>query len=172
MDCCLNTEIVLQHLAAVTKNEPSVEIHVAAHSARAIFHAPLVQMAASSGEFRSGPMKGKTGLDLKVASCTLWAPACTVELFEQTYLSLVKKGSIERFALLTLNDSAEQNDDCANIYHKLLLYLVSNAFEDRPHIPSIRDGDPILGIEKIGRADERCLQPFSIALCQSNSGRG
>jgi hypothetical protein len=146
-------QIALQHLAAVVKSDPSVEIHVAGHSAGAIFHAPLVQMVASSGKVGSGPMKGQTGLGLKIASCTLWAPACTVELFKQTYLPLLKKGLIERFALFTLNDSAEQDDDCANIYHKSLPYLVSNAFEDKPHIPLIRDGEPILGMEKFVRAD-------------------
>jgi len=146
-------QIALQHLAAVAKSDPSVEIHVAGHSAGAIFHAPLVQMIASSGKIGSGPMKGQTGLGLKITSCTLWAPACTVKLFKQTYLPLVKKGLIGRFALFTLNDSTEQDDDCANIYHKSLLYLVSNAFEDKPHIPPIRDGEPILGMEKFVRAD-------------------
>ena len=32
---------------------------------------------------------------------------------------------IKQFAIFTLTDRAEQDDDCANIYHKSLLYLVS-----------------------------------------------
>jgi hypothetical protein len=143
----------LEQLAAVVKNDPSVEIHVAGHSAGSIFHAPLIQLLASSGKIASGPLKGKNGLGLKVASCTLWAPACTIDLFKQTYLPLVTKGMIERFGLFTLTDEAEKDDHCANIYHKSLLYLVSNAFEKEARIPLIRDGEPILGMEKFIRAD-------------------
>jgi hypothetical protein len=99
-------------------------------------------------------MKGKTGLGLKIASCTLWAPACTVALFKQTYVPLVTKGLIERFALFTLTDDTEQDDNCANIYHKSLLYLVSNAFEEKRPIPILDpDGEPILGMAKFVRND-------------------
>jgi hypothetical protein len=143
----------LEQLAAVVKNDPSVEIHVAGHSAGSIFHAPLIQLLASSGKIASGPLKGKKGLGLKVASCTLWAPACTIDLFKQTYVPLATKGQIERFGLFTLTDEAEKDDHCANTYHKSLLYLVSNAFENQARIPLIRDGEPILGMEKFIRTD-------------------
>jgi hypothetical protein len=143
----------LEQLAAVVKNDPSVEIHVAGHSAGSIFHAPLIQLLASSGKIASGPLKGKKGLGLKIASCTLWAPACTVDLFKQTYVPLATKGQIERFGLFTLTDEAEKDDHCANTYHKSLLYLVSNAFENQARIPLIRDGEPILGMEKFIRTD-------------------
>ena len=45
-------------------------------------------------------------------------------------------------------DEAEQDDNCARIYNKSLLYLVSNAFEDKPRIPGFRDGVPLLGLQK------------------------
>jgi hypothetical protein len=93
------------------------------------------------------------GLNLKVATCTLWAPACTTELFKTTYLPAIAAGRIGRFALFTLTDRVEQADNCADIYHKSLLYLVSNAFEDKPHIPLLRDGEPLLGLERFVRAD-------------------
>jgi hypothetical protein len=50
--------------------------------------------------------------------------------------------------LFTLTDAAEQDDNCASIYNKSLLYLVSNAFEATLHIPLASDGEPILGMEK------------------------
>ena len=54
---------------------------------------------------------------------------------------------------LTLTDRAEQDDDCANIYHKSLLYLVSHAFEKELRKPwfSDADGEPLLGMEKFLR---------------------
>ncbi|HEU4376367.1 MAG TPA: hypothetical protein VFS02_22935, partial [Telluria sp.] len=43
---------------------------------------------------------------------------------------------------------AEQDDSCADVYHKSLLYLVSNALERTPHIPFRQDGEPLLGLER------------------------
>jgi hypothetical protein len=74
-------------------------------------------------------------------------------LFEQLYLPSIKARTLRRFSLFTLTDKAEQDDDCANIYHKSLLYLVSNAFEDQSRIPLVRDGFPILGMEKFTSQD-------------------
>jgi hypothetical protein len=149
------TQFALKKLAAVVDKDPSIEIHIVGHSAGAIFHAPLVQLLASKGNITSGPMKGKTGLGLGIASCTLWAPACTVELFKNAYAPFVTKGLIERFTLFTLTDDTEQDDHCANIYHKSLLYLVSNAFEAKRPIPILDpDGEPILGMAKFVRDDK------------------
>jgi hypothetical protein len=72
----------------------------------------------------------------------------------------IKSGWIERFALFTLDDRTEQDDNCADIYHKSLLYLVSNAFEEKQRIPVIRDGIPIVGMEKFIRDDKDLMQLF------------
>jgi len=150
----------IQQLASLATTDPSVEIHVAGHSAGSIFHAPLVHLLASPGKITSGPMKGENGLGLKIASCTLWAPACTVGLFKQTYLPLIKTTQIERFALFTLTDNAEKDDNCANIYHKSLLYLVSHAFEEKARVPLLRNGESILGMENFVRDDKDILNLF------------
>jgi hypothetical protein len=141
-----------------------VRLHVVGHSAGSIFMAPLVRLLAeqkgASVSFTDLPeakhTRASTGLGLPISSCTLWAPACTVELFARAYAPLVETGAVEQFALFTLTDKAEQDDHCANIYHKSLLYLVSNAFEAEPRIPVIRDrGVPILGMEAfVGRPIE------------------
>jgi hypothetical protein len=103
-------------------------------------------------------MKGKTGLGLSLASCTLWAPALTVNLFKQTYLPAIQSQALRHFALYTLTNKAEQDDHCANIYHKSILYLISNALEEKTRIPWIRpDGEPILGMEKFIRQDRDLL---------------
>jgi len=154
-----------RHLARLLKQDKTIELHLAGHSAGAIVHAPLVQYLTSKGKINTGPMRRKTGLGLKVASCTLWAPACTVDLFKETYLPAIQKGGIERFTLFTLTDAAEREDHCANIYNKSLLYLVSNAFEHRPRIPfsfdaSRRDGVPILGMQRFVQSDPELKKLF------------
>jgi len=111
------------------------------------------------GEIQCGPLAGERGLGMPVATVTLWAPACTVELFKAHYVRPIENDRIGRFSLFTLTDKAEQDDNCAHVYNKSLLYLVSNAFEDKPRVPWIRDGTPILGMEKFIRADPKvsCL---------------
>ena len=141
--------------------EPEVEIHLVAHSAGSIFQAPLVQLLSSVGPIRSGPLQGESGMGLAVKTCTLWAPACRIDLFKQTYLPAIESGGIGRFALFTLTDTAEQDDNCRHIYNKSLLYLVSNAGEDHPRIPLFRsDGEPLLGMEKHVEKDARLRQLF------------
>ena len=63
-------------------------------------------------------------------TCTMWAPACTMSFYRDQYLPAIRGGSIKQFAIFNLTDRAEQDDNCVNIYHKSLLYLVSNAFEE------------------------------------------
>jgi hypothetical protein len=139
-------------LAATYKN--NLEIHVVGHSAGSIFHAPLLQLLTTSGKITAGRLKGQTGYGLPVKTCTLWAPACTVELFKEAYLPAIQAKAIGQFALFVLTDKAERDDNCAGIYHKSLLYLVSDAFEQRMRIPLFQnDGEPILGMEKFIQKD-------------------
>lgn len=145
--------LVAQHLATLLKNDPSIELHIAAHSAGSIFHAPLVQLLSTPGQIEHGPLRHKEGYGVTIDSLTLWAPACTVDLFKECYLPAIQQGHIDRFALFTLTDDAEQDDHCANIYHKSLLYLVSHAFEEKPRIPLFREGEAILGMAKFVERD-------------------
>lgn len=140
---------VVGHLKRLIEKLPAQQvpkIHLVGHSAGSIFHAPLVTALNEAG--------------IDVETCTLWAPACTVELFKQHYLPAIKKKRIKRFALFALSDKSEQDDHCANIYHKSLLYLVSHAFEDKPRIPLFREGVPILGMEKFLRKDAELMALF------------
>jgi hypothetical protein len=145
--------LAIEQLVKLVRDS-DVEIHVVGHSAGAIFHAPIIQLLTTKGKISSGNLKGLEGHDLPIESCTLWAPACTIDLFEQNYQSAIDSKKIDRFTLFTLTDKAEQDDNCASIYNKSLLYLVSNAFEAKPRIPLSRDGESILGMEKFINNDK------------------
>jgi hypothetical protein len=130
--------IAAGRIAALMQGDPSLELHIVGHSAGSIFLAPFAQLLTQS---------------VAIASCTLWAPACTIDLFNEMYRPAITAKKIKRFSLFTLTDQAERDDDCANIYHKSLLYLVSDAFEQWLRIPLARDGVPLLGMEKFVNAD-------------------
>jgi len=146
--------LVLDHLANLLRHDRSIEVHFVGHSAGSIFHAPLIRLLTTKGVIPEGFMAGERGYGIKVSSCTLWAPACTIELFKQSYLPAIESEAIRRFALFILSGKSELDDNCAGIYHKSLLYLVSNALEERPHIPGFRDGVPLLGMEKFITEDQ------------------
>ena len=145
----------LNQIAELAQNS-DVELHVVGHSAGSIFLAPLVRLlTAPQGTIMSGYLTGERGYGLSVESLTLWAPACTTALFKDAYLEAIQKNRIKRPALFTLTNKAEEDDNCAQIYHKSLLYLVSNAFETNPRIPfSRRNGESILGMEKFLGTDQ------------------
>ncbi|WP_317201904.1 C1 family peptidase [Janthinobacterium sp.] len=143
--------VVADEIAALIGAGAEIELHVVGHSAGAVLLAPLLQYLSGAGAFASGPMaaSGASGLGLTVATCTLWAPACSMALFKESYLPSVVAGSTQRFALFTLTERAEQDDNCAGIYNKSLLYLVSNALETICRKPLVHpDGQPLLGMEK------------------------
>jgi hypothetical protein len=139
----------------------SIEVHVAGHSAGSIFMGPLVQLLTSTGAIPAGSLATSTGLQWDpvnglgrtVKTCTLWAPACSTGLFHEAYMPAVKAGAIKQTALFTLSDGAEQDDHCANIYHKSLIYLVSNALEEKPRKFLAKHGWPILGMDKFLKLD-------------------
>ena len=145
---------VLKQLAKLAAKTPDLEIHVGGHSAGGIFMAPLVQLLTAKGKITSGPLKGSTGFGLPIASCTLWAPGITVENFNLTYLPVLQSDQIERFALYTLTDEAERNDNVGKIYNKSLLYLVGNALEDVV-------GKPLLGLARDIERDKQLAGIFN-----------
>ncbi|HSB94753.1 MAG TPA: C1 family peptidase [Flavitalea sp.] len=150
----------LKALADEYPNE--LEIHVAGHSAGSIFNAHLVQLLTTKGKISTGSLKGIPGLGLRIATCTLWAPACTMDLFKETYLPSINNKTIGRFALFILNNKAELDDNCGKIYNKSLLFLVSNAFEKRFRIPIFRpDGEAILGMQKFVEKDTTLSKLFT-----------
>lgn len=125
---------------------PESELHLVGHSAGSILLAALAQYIGTETS-RTAPVRGK-GLGRSLDSIHLWAPAATMELFRQTFLPLARRGRIDRMTVFALRDQFER-DDSAGPYGKSILYLVSNALEERRRIPLLRpDGQAILGLEK------------------------
>lgn len=115
------------------------EVHLVGHSAGGILHAELARRLAG---------EGGGGRGVPVKSCTLWAPATTMALGEETYLDLAMNDRIDALTVFALRDREERNDS-AGPYQKSILYLVSNALEQRKRIPFEHpDGEPILGLAK------------------------
>ena len=139
----------------IQKYKNSLEIHVIGHSAGSILLAPLIRALTTKGIISGSPVNGDKGYGATIASCTLWAPACTTELFKKYYIPAISSKKIQRLAVFNLTDEAERDDHCAHIYNKSLLYLVSNAFEKVQRIPLFgsSDGTPILGMQKFIRKD-------------------
>ncbi|SHI85337.1 Papain family cysteine protease [Hymenobacter daecheongensis DSM 21074] len=141
--------LVLHYLMDLVQQE-KVELHLVSHSAGAIVLAPFAQLLTTRGKVPEGPMAGQQGFGQQVASCTFWAPAITTHLFMETYAPAIVAGTIGRPSVFALHDAVEQDDHCANVYHKSLLYLVSNAFETATvRQPFLHDrGTPLLGMAK------------------------
>jgi hypothetical protein len=146
-------KFVLSEVKRLLASDPSWEIHIAGHSAGSIFMAPVVEWFSAQG--------------LPVRTLTLWAPACTMELFHKYYMPALKDKTIGHFSLFTLKDAAEQDDDCARIYNKSLLYLVSNAFEEKPRF-FFADGEPLLGMEQFIIEDKTFQTPPEKELRKKN----
>ncbi len=147
-------ELVVRQLQKLQQQWPDLEVHLVAHSAGAVLQGALLPVLARAG--------------LKVNTCTLWAPACTMAFFEQSYVTALDQGTLERLAVYALDDQSEQDDHCARIYNKSLLYLVAHAFEDRPRVPWLRPaGTPLLGMQKFhdgNAALQRLLQAGRLQL--------
>ena len=94
----------------------NVTLHAIGHSAGAIFHAHLLPML----------LRQKVP---RIESFSLFAPASRVELFKKELLPLIQDKSIARHSCFTMEEEAEGQDNCWNVYRKSLLYLVSHSFE-------------------------------------------
>jgi hypothetical protein len=133
-----------EKLAAAWK-EPSA-IFALGHSAGSIFHAYFLPVLCAD--------------KLRVKQMHLLAPAITNDLFAQTLGSLIGKKKIEEASLFAMTREAERADNCANIYRKSLLYLVSRAFEPKKETP-------ILGMEDFIRTDPEVKRAFRDAVILS-----
>lgn len=118
------------------------QLHLVGHSAGSIWHGHLL---------RQWQALGLPAL----ASMSLFAPACTLELFRSHYQPLLGR-IIPQLHLFLLSDDDERDDNVGGIYRKSLLYLVSRAYESR------REKVPILGmaryLEELGKPLPAALQ--------------
>ncbi len=164
---------LMANAVAESRKRRDFELHVVGHSAGGILHAALCQYL-GTGQSTTGPVRG-AGLGMTIDSATLWAPACTMDLFDDTYAGLLRRGKLKELSLMLLRDEAER-DDSAGPYRKSILYLVSNALEDEHRIPFFSpEGEPILGMEKFQR-DHDALQALrerkllDVLICPTRDG--
>jgi hypothetical protein len=79
-----------------------------------------------------------------ITSCTLFAPACTMDFFHEHYaprLQANHKGiRLPALDIYNLTDKLERDDNVVKAYRKSLLYLVSSALERQ-------QGKPLLGMQ-------------------------
>ncbi len=100
------------------KGATKKKIHLVGHSTGAVLFAHM--------------LKAFAGQSWTIETCTLLAPACSVDLYDRAYVPVLrgktklKLGSLE---VLNLNKRLELDDNVAFVYRKSLLFLVSNACE-------------------------------------------
>ena len=127
-------------IIASTLKNTDIKIHVAGHSTGAVLIGHLLN-ALDTLE-----------IDDLVASCTLFAPACTVDFYQDHYASRLKatyKGTrLPVLDIYNLTNKLELDDNVGKVYRKSLLYLVSNAFERKR-------GKPILGMQVFSKDIEK-----------------
>jgi hypothetical protein len=116
-------------LAALKAQAPQLELHLVGHSAGSIVLGHLLDLLSAR--------------QLKVASCHLYAPACTVRFALDHFAPAVRSGLLDRkrWHIHLLSDT---NEICDTVgpYRKSLLYLVSRALEGCHKMP-------ILGLEQV-----------------------
>lgn len=114
--------LTVKALARLKAQFPDLKIHLVGHSAGSIL----------LGHFLKDLPRNK----LKVASCTLYAAACSVDFANNHYAWAIKKNIVAKDQLYMhlLSDRLEK-DDTVGPYRKSLLYLVSRALEDHHKTP-------------------------------------
>lgn len=123
-DAFMHFKSELQH------SKRKIKLHLVGHSTGAVVIAHLLKT------FKRHKIKFET--------CTLLAPACSIELYNDAYLPVLQRKSnisIPDITVYNLKDKLELDDRVTKLYQKSLLYLVSNAFEDGKQ-------KPLLGMEK------------------------
>ena len=137
------------------------ELHLIGHSAGCIFIAHLLPVLVTLG--------------VPIKSLTLLAPACTLDLFEANIIKHLGK-EVERFALFNLTDGVERDDSVGSVYHKSLLYLVSESFEQRHRAPLLGMeaflNPPKKVIEAISEADRKQVARLKRALGAAKADNG
>ena len=110
-------------LAELKRRVPQLEIHLIGHSAGSILLGHMLDDFPRNG--------------LEVASCSLYAPACSVDFAIRHYQKAVTGSrilSLDNLHIHLLDDKRERNDTVGP-YRKSLLYLVSRALEDQHKMP-------------------------------------
>lgn len=119
-----------------------VEVHAVGHSAGSIFHSHFMPAALDAG----APA---------FTTAHFMAPAVTCETFKGKLINRLGDG-VKQLTLYTMSRPYEQDDNCASVYRKSLLYLIHYALEPER-------STPILGLEVSLRGDETLKKALGLA---------
>lgn len=131
--------LTVQHLArlraAAQAQGRQLELHLVGHSAGSILLGHLLDLLASS--------EWTGGAPLGVATCSLFAPACTVRFALDHYVPAEANGVLKGASTVveSLTDARERADRVGP-YGKSLLYLISRGLEDYHKTP-------VLGLQTV-----------------------
>jgi len=129
--------LVAMRIMALALKRSRLKIHLAGHSTGGV----LIGHLLDATDTLKRP-------DL-ISSCTLFAPACTVDFFDEHYAPRLGRNAagtrLPKLDVYSLSEKLELEDNTAKLYRKSLLYLVSRALE--------REIDrPILGMQRYSKA--------------------
>jgi hypothetical protein len=114
--------LTVKALARLRKKCPGLKIHLVGHSAGSIL----------LGHMLRDCLRNR----VSIASCTLYAAACSVDFANRHYIWAVEKNILKKSALyLHLLSDRRERDDTVGPYQKSLLYLVSRALENLHKMP-------------------------------------
>ena len=126
--------LIAAALQSLKARVPDVQIHLVGHSAGSILLGHLLDLLAPK--------------QLRVVSCSLFAPACTVAFALNHYVPAVQAATLSKAALhIHLLSNRRELDDTVGPYQKSLLYLVSRALE-------ADHKTPILGLANVFKAKQ------------------
>jgi hypothetical protein len=131
-----------ENLVRLNKDVPGLGVHLVGHSAGSILLGHLLPLLRDAA--------GKSAALAKLASCTLYAPACSVRFAAEHYGDALKAAQLSAAALTlyVLSDANEKDDalpsPSVELYGKSLLYFVSRALDDVRKMP-------LLGFERAAR---------------------
>ncbi len=122
-------------LAELKQALPNLEIHLIGHSAGSILLGHMMD------DFPRNQLQVKT--------CSLYAPACSIDFAVRHYQKAVDRKVIPSVANIHIDllDDQRERDDTVGPYRKSLLYLVSRALESSHKTP-------LLGLESAFEADK------------------
>jgi len=125
--------------ALVAKHGNNVELHAVGHSAGVNFHSHFINAT-----------------QVPFASLQMLAPAIRIEEYKQRLDAIIGNQTIKTAKIYTMRDKPERDDNCAGIYRKSLLYLISRGLE-------IKRDEPILGLERFLTKDPVVAERFGVS---------
>lgn len=138
------TQVLKTFVTALAASDKPKKLHLVGHSTGMILLSYLLQRLS------------KEAPQLQIHTVSLMAPAGTVDLFTDVMQPFLKAPfpdfRISEMTVYNLNRRLEKDDDVGKVYNKSLLYLVSNAFEEK--LP-----EKILGMAKYSETVERRKLP-------------